>query len=106
MSDIQAVMKACEAIEAQLVKFAEKTEAEIKATGSQSADTKAAIEGLATTQRELADRILQIEQKGSAKDDQETKVSSWGEQFIKSDRLQGILPAARRRRSASKSRTP
>ena len=30
MSDMQAVMKACEAIEAQLVKFAEKTEAEIK----------------------------------------------------------------------------
>ncbi len=84
MSDMQAVMKACEAIEAQLVKFAEKTEAEIKATGSQSADTKSAVEGLATTQRELADRILQIEQKGGAKDDQETKVSSWGEQFCKS----------------------
>lgn len=84
MSDIQAVMKACEAIEAQLVKFADKTEAEIKATGSQSADTKSAVEGLATAQRELADRILQIEQKGSAKDDQEIKVSSWGEQFCKS----------------------
>lgn len=85
MSDIQAVMKACEAIEAQLVKFAEKTEAEIKATGSQSADTKAAIEGLATTQRELADRLLHIEQKGSAPGAEENKVSSWGQQFIKSD---------------------
>jgi hypothetical protein len=30
MSDIAAVMKACEAIEAQLVKFADKTEAELK----------------------------------------------------------------------------
>ena len=60
MSDIQAVMKACEAIEAQLVKFAEKTEAEIKATGTASADTKAAIEGLSTQQRELADRITQV----------------------------------------------
>lgn len=85
MSDIQAVMKACEAIEQQLVKFAEKTEAEIKATGSQSADTKAAIEGLETKQRELADRILQIEQKGTGQRDQETKISSWGEQFCKSD---------------------
>ncbi len=84
MSDMQAVMKACEAIETQLVKFAEKTEAEIKATGSQSADTKSAIEGLATTQRELADRILQIEQKGGARNDHETKVESWGEQFTKS----------------------
>lgn len=84
MSDMQAVMKACEAIEAQLIKFAEKTEAEIKATGTASADTKAAIEGLATKQRELADRLLQIEQKGSARDDLETKAESWGEQFTKS----------------------
>jgi len=84
MSDIQAVMKACEAIEAQLVKFAEKTEAEIKATGTQSADTKAAIEGLATTQRELADRLLQIEQKGTAPGAEEAKASSWGEQLCKS----------------------
>lgn len=78
-------MKACEAIEAQLVKFAEKTEAEIKATGAASADTKAAIEGLSVKQRELADRLLQIEQKGSAPGNEETKVSSWGEQFCKSD---------------------
>ena len=84
MSDIQSVMKACEAIEAQLVKFAEKSEAEIKAVGSQSADTKSAIEGLSTKQRELADRILQIEQKGSAQNDQGTKAESWGEQFTTS----------------------
>lgn len=84
MSDIAQVMKACEAIEAQLVKFADKTEAEIKAAGSQSADTKSAIEGLSFKQRELADRILQIEQKGGAQDDQQTKVESWGEQFVKS----------------------
>lgn len=91
MSDISQVMKACEAIEAQLIKFAEKTEAEIKATGAQSVDTKAAIEGLSITQRELADRLLQIEQKGTQQQDQETKVSSWGEQFIKSDEYKGKL---------------
>ena len=62
MSDIAAVMKACEAIEAQLVKFADKTEAELKNAGSTSADTKAAVDGLSIKQRELADRILQIEQ--------------------------------------------
>jgi len=85
MSDISAVMKACEAIEAQLVKFAEKTEAEIKATGAQSADTKAAIEGLSIKQRELADRILQIEQKGGAPGNDDTKITSWGQQFVKAD---------------------
>jgi HK97 family phage major capsid protein len=78
-------MKACEAIEAQLVKFAEKSEAEIKAVGTQSADTKSAIEGLSTKQRELADRILQIEQKGSASNDQPKPAETWGEQFTKSD---------------------
>lgn len=82
---IEQVMKACEAIEQQLVKFAEKTEAEIKATGATSADTKAAIEGLSVKQRELADRLLQIEQKGGAPGNEETKVSTWGEQFCKSD---------------------
>jgi HK97 family phage major capsid protein len=84
MSDIAQVMKACEAIEAQLIKFADKTEAEIKATGLASADTKAAIEGLSIKQRELADRMLEIEQKGTARNDQGAKAESWGEQFTKS----------------------
>lgn len=85
MSDLSAVMKACEAIEIQLTKFAEKTEAEIKATGSVSADTKAAVEGLEVKQRELADRLLDLEQKGSARQDQEVKAEGWGDQLIKSD---------------------
>jgi HK97 family phage major capsid protein len=84
MSDLSAVMKACEAIEAQLIKFAEKTEAEIKATGSVSADTKAALDGLEIKQRELADRLLGLEQKSTSQQDHETKPESWGEQFIKS----------------------
>lgn len=86
MSDISQVMKACEAIEAQLVKFAEKTEAEIKATGTASADTKAAVEGLELKQRELADRILQIEQKrGGDRDEDGKRVEGWGDQLVKSD---------------------
>ena len=86
MSEIAAVMKACEAIEAQLVKFADKTDAELKNAGSTSADTKAAVDGLAIKQRELADRILQIEQKGTQKQDEKPAEDSWGEQFIKSAR--------------------
>ena len=86
MSDISTVIKACEAIEAQLTKFAEKTDAELKATGSQSADTKAAIEGLEIKQREIADRLLQIEQSGTAQKESEVKSESWGEQFVKSAR--------------------
>ena len=86
MSEIAAVMKACEAIEAQLVKFADKTEAELKNAGSTSADTKAAVDGLSIKQRELADRILQIEQKSTQKQDEKPAADSWGEQFIKSAR--------------------
>lgn len=84
MEQLNQVMKACEAIEQQLVKFAEKTEAEIKAAGSQSADTKSAIDGLSIKQRELADRILGLEQRGTAQNDQQTKSEGWGDQFIKS----------------------
>lgn len=94
MSDLSQVMKACEAIEQQLIKFAEKTEAEIKAAGSQSADTKAALEGLETKQRELADEILQLKQRGALHNDDQPAVKSWGQQFIESagykDR-QGVL---------------
>lgn len=85
MSDLSQVIKACEAIEEQLQKFAEKTEAEIKATGTQSADTKSALEGLEVRQRELADRLLQIEQRGTQRQDAETKAETWGSQLIKSD---------------------
>lgn len=91
MSDLSAVMKACEAIENQLVKFAEKTEAEIKATGSQSVETKNAIDALAVQQREFADRLLSIEQKGTQQKETENKVESWGGQFTKSDEYKGKL---------------
>lgn len=85
MSDLAAVMKACEAIEQQLVKFAEKTEAEIKATGSASADTKSALAGLEAKQRELADRLLSIEQKGTAQQDYAPLIETWGSQLVKAD---------------------
>lgn len=91
MSDLSQVMKACEAIEQQLIKFAEKTEAEIKAAGSQSADTKAALEGLELKQRELADEILQLKQRGALDKDDEPAAKSWGEQFVQSDEYQGRI---------------
>lgn len=89
--DLAGVMKACEAIESQLTKFAEKTDAEIKATGAQSVETKNAIEALSVSQREMADRLLSIEQKGTQQQETENKVESWGGQFIKSDEYKGKL---------------
>ena len=57
MSDIQSVMTAVEGIEAKINAFAAKAEAEAKAAGSVSTDTKNAIDALGIKQRELADEI-------------------------------------------------
>lgn len=98
MSDLSAVMKAVEAIETQLINFAEKSAAEVKAAGSASTDTKAAIEGLSIKQRELADEILQLKQKGVQLPDAPLK-EGWGDQFVKSaaykDKL-GVLAGGTR----------
>lgn len=84
MSDIALVMKACEAIEKQLAAYAEKSENEIKAVGKESADTKSAIDGLSVKQRELADEILQLKQKGALAAEG-GKIETWGDQVVKSD---------------------
>ena len=84
VGSIEMVTKALDNIEKQLGNYATKADAEAK-LGQVSADTKAAIEGLGIQQRELADRILQIEQKGTSQNDQEPDVTSWGAQFCKSD---------------------
>ena len=81
MSD--AILKALDGIEAKLKAYAEKADGEAKTVGQVSADTKTALEAIGVQQREMADRLLQIEQKGTAKPEEKV-LSSWGEQFIKS----------------------
>jgi HK97 family phage major capsid protein len=83
MSD--QLIKAVESVEAKLIAFAAKAEAEAKNTGSQSIETKNAIEALGIEQRIIADRLLQIEQKSVAQPEAK-KDESWGEQFVKSAR--------------------
>lgn len=90
MSDLSEVMKGLDGLEAKLSDFATKAEAETKATGKQSADTLAAIEGLGIKQRELADEIVQLKQRGTEQAE-ETKVSSWGQQFIGSDQYKSFV---------------
>jgi HK97 family phage major capsid protein len=86
MSDIQSVMTAVEGIEAKINAFATKAEAEAKAAGTVSTDTKNAIDALGIKQRELADEILQLKQRGIAMPNQGGNVESWGEQFVKNAR--------------------
>lgn len=82
---MELIQKGFDKIEADIAAFATKAEAEVKAVGKVAHDTNAALENLGIKQRELADRILQIEQKGGAPGSEETKLTSWGEQFCKSD---------------------
>jgi HK97 family phage major capsid protein len=87
------VMKQLDGIELAIKTQSEKAEAEIKALGKESSDTKTAIDNLGVEQRKLADQLLEIQQKQSAPADEGKKVSSWGEQFIKSEAYAGKLNA-------------
>lgn len=81
---LEPVMKKLDGIEDALKAQADKAEAEIKALGKSSKDTETALENLGIKQRELADELLQIKQKQTAPAAEGEKISSWGEQFIKS----------------------
>lgn len=83
--DLSEVMKAIGGIEAKLNAFSEKAGEEIKANGKVSSDTIAAIDSLGIKQREIADRLLAIEQKGVALVPELQGLEGWGQQFTKSD---------------------
>lgn len=79
----EAILKALDGIEAKLKAFSDKADGEAKTVGQISADTKTALDNIGIQQREMADRLTQIEQKATAKPE-EKGISSWGDQFIKS----------------------
>ena len=81
MSD--AILKALDSVETKLNAMSTKADAEMKDLGKISSETKTAIDNLGIEQRTLADRLLQLEQKGSAQQDDVPKGESWGEQFVK-----------------------
>ena len=86
---VEAVLKSLDKVEANLAAMAEKATAEAAINGKTSADTKAALDNLGTTQRELADRLLQLEQRGLT--EQPTRSDeSWGAQLVKSDQLRAF----------------
>jgi len=79
----EAILKAVESVEQKLTAMSEKANGEMAMLGKVSSDTKSAIEALGIEQRTLADRLLQIEQKGSAQADQAPADESIGAQFVK-----------------------
>lgn len=82
--DQAAVMKSLDSLEAKLSAMSTKADEEQKAYGKVSEDTKTALENIGKQQREFADRLTQIEQKGVQLNDGKKAEDSWGEQFVKS----------------------
>jgi HK97 family phage major capsid protein len=89
MSD--AILKALDSVESKLIAMSEKAEGEMKTLGKVTTDTKAAIEAIGIDQRELADRLLKLEQKATAPAAQEAKDESVGAQFTKNAEYDSFL---------------
>lgn len=81
----EAILKALDSVEAKLLAMSTKADGEAVTVGKISADTKTALDAIGIQQRELADRLLSVEQKATAQPESK-EVSSWGEQFIKNAR--------------------
>lgn len=90
MTDLATVLKQIEGIEASMASFQEKANEEIKAAGSASQETVTSLDKLGEQQREIADRLLQIEQSGGAPTGPEAG-PSMGKQFTESDQYQAFI---------------
>jgi HK97 family phage major capsid protein len=88
---IEMVMAAVTGIESKIAAYAEKAAAESIALGKVTHDTQTAIDNLGIKQRELADEILQLKQKGVALPEDKPGLTSWGKQFIGCDEYKAKL---------------
>lgn len=79
----EAIMKALDTIEAKMSQMSEKADNELKTLGKVSADTKTELDNIGIQQRELADRLLAVEQKGASGAPEQKSGESWGEQVVK-----------------------
>jgi len=82
---IEQVLKTIEGIENSMTAFQAKANEEIKANGTQSAETKNAIDALGVQQKEVADRLLSLEQNNSGGNGDGGAAISMGKQFTGSD---------------------
>lgn len=90
----EAIMKALDSVEAKLSAMSEKADGELKTLGKVSSDTKTALDAIGVQQRELADRLTQIEQKGTAQPEGQKAEDGWGAQFTKSDSYKAFQSGA------------
>jgi HK97 family phage major capsid protein len=83
MTELVKIMTALEKLEGVLSATSEKADNELKSLGKVSADTKAAMDSLGIQQREFADRLTVLEQKGVQNAPAEHVDHSWGAQLVK-----------------------
>lgn len=88
------ILKALEGIESKLKSMDEKAAGEISTLGKVSADTKSALETLGNQQREFADRLLGLEQKGALRGQEGNEGAkgedSIGAQFVKTAQFEAF----------------
>jgi HK97 family phage major capsid protein len=96
---LEAIMKAVDGIEKQLKEVSEKADGQMQTLGKVDADTKNAMESLGKQQREMAERMLAIEQKGAAPAAGPVD-ESWGAQFVKAPSFEAFKSGATHRVSA------
>ena len=90
--DINSIGQQVDKIENNLKDFADKAMHEIAEAGKVSTETKNAMDKFGEQQREIADRLLLLEQKGTGGGDGGTQVEdSWGAQFIKSAQYENFV---------------
>lgn len=88
--DLTAIMNAIDTVEAKLTGMSNKADGEMATLGRVSTDTKTALETLGTQQREMADRLTQMEQKGLLRQEGEKLDDTWGAQFTKGAAFQAF----------------
>jgi len=86
---IELVMKQIDGIEASMASFQEKAKGEIEASGKVAAETVTALDKLGEQQREVADRLLALEQSGGTNSGGESVVSM-GKQYTDSDQYKAF----------------
>ena len=87
---LEIINKALDGIEVKLNAMSAKADGELATIGKVSTDTKTALDTIGVQQRELADRLLTIEQKNTAQKNETAAGESFGAQFVKASAYTGF----------------
>lgn len=88
--DIKGLVKALNERDAEIKKFCENAQKEIKDTGKIAEDTKAALELLAKTGSEMQDRLTELEQKSSRRGGEKAKSKTWGQSVVEAESYKSL----------------